>query len=312
MNGHAPTAKNPAIAGILSFVIPGVGQFYNDEAGKGILILGSIIAATILLVFGWMLPWSQFAGGMIGFPTRTIWFHHTPQLFFEKFYPVLYLLFCLLMWLFGIFDAIFSALRINKYMAAGFASAQRPPTAPPPQTPQPQKPQQKASFTAQTNETFSQEAQPTMNANSTSTHAMGGQPHPQAPPQEPPRPNKAVKENGMSGKFILGLILFVIGVIFTLEQLDLDYLNFSRIWPFVPLVFGLRLLRDYAEERESGQLILGMIFTFIGAIFFLENWDFLHPVDWLLDHWGLLLCGFAVVLFWQDFIERKHKKNNKG
>jgi TM2 domain-containing membrane protein YozV len=43
-----PAAKNPAVAVLLSFFIPGVGQFYNGDNQKGALMLGGFILSAIL------------------------------------------------------------------------------------------------------------------------------------------------------------------------------------------------------------------------------------------------------------------------
>lgn len=45
--------KDPALAGILSAFLPGGGQFYNGQAGKGLLMLGGTAAAvTVALTAG--------------------------------------------------------------------------------------------------------------------------------------------------------------------------------------------------------------------------------------------------------------------
>ena len=36
MNAMETKAKNPWVAGILSGVLPGLGQFYNRQLGKGV------------------------------------------------------------------------------------------------------------------------------------------------------------------------------------------------------------------------------------------------------------------------------------
>jgi TM2 domain-containing membrane protein YozV len=41
--------KNPTLAAILSLLIPGVGQIYNGEVGKGILIIVVQIVNTVLM-----------------------------------------------------------------------------------------------------------------------------------------------------------------------------------------------------------------------------------------------------------------------
>jgi TM2 domain-containing membrane protein YozV len=70
--------KSPLLALILSFFIPGLGQFYNGHGEKGIIFLVSGIVSAILVFF------------IIG--------------------AVLYLI----VWVFAMFDAFDSADRINK------------------------------------------------------------------------------------------------------------------------------------------------------------------------------------------------------
>lgn len=55
-----PGAKNPWIAVLLSFLIPGVGQFYNNDPKKGGLMLGVaiVLSWTIVAYFG-MWIWSM-------------------------------------------------------------------------------------------------------------------------------------------------------------------------------------------------------------------------------------------------------------
>lgn len=46
-------SKNPAISAILSFLIPGLGQIYNEQVGKGISIfIGFIIGLALFVVPG--------------------------------------------------------------------------------------------------------------------------------------------------------------------------------------------------------------------------------------------------------------------
>jgi hypothetical protein len=46
------TGKNPAVALLLSFFLPAVGQFYNGDAKKGGLILAGYFVSLILAGFG--------------------------------------------------------------------------------------------------------------------------------------------------------------------------------------------------------------------------------------------------------------------
>src|SRR5438445_8571831 len=48
--GTEGASKNPWIAGILSGVLPGLGQFYNRQWGKGVgFLLGVVIPIVVLL-----------------------------------------------------------------------------------------------------------------------------------------------------------------------------------------------------------------------------------------------------------------------
>jgi len=49
--------KNEGLAAVLSFFIPGLGQIYNGQIGKGIVVffLFAIFAASIALLIGFIL-----------------------------------------------------------------------------------------------------------------------------------------------------------------------------------------------------------------------------------------------------------------
>ncbi len=49
MNAMETEAKNPWIAGILSGVLPGLGQFYNRQWGKGVGFLFGVVVLTVVL-----------------------------------------------------------------------------------------------------------------------------------------------------------------------------------------------------------------------------------------------------------------------
>ena len=53
MRGHIGVQKkNPVVSCILSVVIPGAGQFYNEEPGKGIAQLGLAIGSLAVYIYG--------------------------------------------------------------------------------------------------------------------------------------------------------------------------------------------------------------------------------------------------------------------
>ena len=68
--------KNPAIALVLSLVIPGVGQFYNSDIKKGALMLGGAILLGALTgglgyVAFWI--WSMFDAYQVASGKGKIW-----------------------------------------------------------------------------------------------------------------------------------------------------------------------------------------------------------------------------------------------
>ena len=54
---HSTGPKSPGFAAILSFFIPGVGQIYNGEIGKGIIyfIVGGICVLLMIVLIGFIL-----------------------------------------------------------------------------------------------------------------------------------------------------------------------------------------------------------------------------------------------------------------
>jgi TM2 domain-containing membrane protein YozV len=309
MNHYPTTRKSPALSGLLSFFLPGTGQLYNEEFGKGIILLVAFFGSIFLGFAGHMIPWHQFP---FTFGPSMYWGPRFPQNFFSTIYPLLwvFILFPVL-WLYGFFDAIFSANRINRHLDAvqprqpyypppTYASHQSPP-------PQPASSSQFSSTTqasvAQNTQTPSSQEANTMNQQSTNTHY---QTHQQSPPPNPP-----AREKGGSGKSTLGIILLIVGGLLLAQQMDLHYLSWHLLWPLIPLVFGLRLLRDYSKDRDTGQFLLGSIFTGVGVIFLLENWDIINILSWISDYWGILIIGIALLLFWQDYNERKNKAGSR-
>jgi TM2 domain-containing membrane protein YozV len=69
--------KNPGLAAILSFFIVGLGQMYNGQIGKGLLLLVAAIISGIL--------WTIFIG----------------------------IIFSIVIWIYAIYDAYTTAQRIN-------------------------------------------------------------------------------------------------------------------------------------------------------------------------------------------------------
>jgi TM2 domain-containing membrane protein YozV len=77
LNGHRhPTGKNPALAAVLSAVIPGVGQFYNGDMKKGaVMLIGAALlgAATAGVLWLAMAIWSAIDAYQVAKGTGKMW-----------------------------------------------------------------------------------------------------------------------------------------------------------------------------------------------------------------------------------------------
>ncbi|MDD2890440.1 MAG: hypothetical protein PHE49_07355 [bacterium] len=99
--------KSPVVACLLSFVIPGVGQFYNGEVGKG-------IAQEALILGGYVLAFTAGFGTETYYDSYYDYYYTTPTL--TAWYPI-GLGIGVLSQLWSIIDAPVSANRINRERA---------------------------------------------------------------------------------------------------------------------------------------------------------------------------------------------------
>jgi TM2 domain-containing membrane protein YozV len=68
--------KSPAVALILSILIPGVGQFYNNDVKKGAIMLGAaIVGGAITLGVAWLgiLIWSAIDAYQVASGKSPLW-----------------------------------------------------------------------------------------------------------------------------------------------------------------------------------------------------------------------------------------------
>lgn len=59
--------KNPGVAAVLSALIPGVGQIYNGEIGKGVMfmIIQAVNAFLTLIVIGFITGFAVWVWGVV-------------------------------------------------------------------------------------------------------------------------------------------------------------------------------------------------------------------------------------------------------
>jgi hypothetical protein len=113
----------------------------------------------------------------------------------------------------------------------------------------------------------------------------------------PEQPEHARPGPILTTQLIFGLAIVAVGVLFTLDNLDIlnarDYLPF---WPVVILVAGLVNL---SAARDTGGRLVGGLLTFIGA------WLLLGHLGWwplrFRDLWPLILVFWGGLIVWRGW-----------
>ena len=109
-----------------------------------------------------------------------------------------------------------------------------------------------------------------------------------------------MKQTGFNAQLVVGLIIVVIGVLFTLDNLGYlyadDYLDY---WPAVFIVIGLaKLLDANANKFWAGFFVIG------GTLLLLDN---LYIIQFRIrDWWPLILIAIGGTVLWGSL--RRHSK----
>ena len=102
--------RNPIIAGLLSLIVPGLGQIYAGENNKGgAIIFGAIVIANLNII---ILPLMSVTNPSlpIGTPdSRTIWAYFIPRFVHDiaSFWSIVY-------WVWAVVDAVRHTMRREK------------------------------------------------------------------------------------------------------------------------------------------------------------------------------------------------------
>ena len=101
---------NPFVAGILSLLVPGLGQIYLGQGLKGAAIVAASIVISNLNII--VLPLIALANPVTptGAPdARTIWVYWIPRVVHDvaSFWSIVF-------WLWAVVDAVFSARKLQK------------------------------------------------------------------------------------------------------------------------------------------------------------------------------------------------------
>src|SRR5262245_14902148 len=107
---------------------------------------------------------------------------------------------------------------------------------------------------------------------------------------------RAMTGSRITGRVIFGLILCVLGVLWTLDSLDiLESEPILDWWPVVLVLFGLSRLLGIGGHRHTA---MGMIFTVGGALLLMGRIGDLQIG--VVDLWPLVLLGVGAMLVWNS------------
>jgi predicted membrane protein len=94
---------------------------------------------------------------------------------------------------------------------------------------------------------------------------------------------------------VLGLLIVVVGILFTLDNLDLaDSDKYLRFWPVGLIVIGLTKLLN--SRGGQGNPIGGALFTLVGTWLLLDTFGYVTAQLW--DLWPLLLVFVGGMIVW--------------
>ena len=109
-------------------------------------------------------------------------------------------------------------------------------------------------------------------------------------------PMRHYRERQPAVQVVLGLVIAILGVLFTLDNLNvLRARDFLQFWPIVFVAIGLAQI---AQSRNSGRLWSGSIWIGIGVLM-LANRLGLSPN--IFTYWPLLLVIGGGRIFWRAF-----------
>ena len=107
---------------------------------------------------------------------------------------------------------------------------------------------------------------------------------------------------GNRNQEIFGIFLALLGLLFLLVNNNLLWFGWEVLWPAIPFLLGLFLLRLFVAQRKPGQLFLGSFLVQYGVFFFLftsgirpwESMESLWPTIPLMTGISLLAVSGVV------------------
>ena len=103
---------------------------------------------------------------------------------------------------------------------------------------------------------------------------------------------------------MFGLLIILVGVVFTLDNLNLAHAeDYLRYWPAGLIAIGLTKL--WQDRREQGSSIGGVIFTLVGTWLLFDTLGYVEANP--IDFWPLLLVFIGTVIVWQGIRGRRQR-----
>jgi predicted membrane protein len=104
----------------------------------------------------------------------------------------------------------------------------------------------------------------------------------------------------LTGQLIAGLVLATLGILFTLDNLDiLEARDFIRFWPVVLILVGVSHI---AQARSSAGIVGGAIWILVGGVILGER---LQLISNVFRFWPMLLIAVGGYVVWQSFNRRE-------
>ena len=104
----------------------------------------------------------------------------------------------------------------------------------------------------------------------------------------------------LTGQLITGLVLAALGILFTLDNLDiLEARDFLRFWPVIFILVGVSQI---LQARSPAGTIGGSIWILIGGVMLGERLELISNV---FRFWPLLLIGIGGYVVWQSMNRRE-------
>jgi len=109
-----------------------------------------------------------------------------------------------------------------------------------------------------------------------------------------------------SSRLVLGTIAIILGILFTLDNLDLiEVGNYLRFWPLALVAFGMSVL---LESQKSAGRFAGGVVVLAGGLLLLNNIGILRLRIW--DFWPLVLVLLGISIIWRGYERTRYSDSD--